>query len=197
MNKGLLQQKSVMLLTGAIVVAIVVFWFAAYKPKQKLMQSLKTELSAAQREINTVQELIAFKGDINQAVNYFNKRIRELEDKLPDQEETTLRELARKAVKMDLEVISVNPQEPVKTELPVDVPGCVCEELVINMVIRGHYKDVGDYIGLLEGEFQSLITLQKIELTKIEAKTDKKDKKEEDTRLIVTMQIVLYLLMPA
>lgn len=184
------RQQNILLMSGIVLGAILAFWILIYSPKHSQMTKLKAELSNTEKEIENIQKMTSGKEGLDTLIIKYSNKLKEYELKLPDKEEATLRELAVQADKMGIKVISISPQYKVDSKSQVNVEGCKCKEMKISMELTASYKSLGEYLGFLQGGFPSLIRINEIKL--------KKEGEERDSsKLSVSLNVTLYMLVPA
>lgn len=178
-------QKKILLLWGIVLGAILVFWLFIYYPKNKQLKDLRDELDKVQTEINKYQKISEDRGTFD----IIASRYKELEQKLPMQEEPILRDLAKEAVEKEIEVLSIKPYQAIDSKLPIKVEGYQCKELTITMELVTSYKKLGEYLGVLQNQFTSIVRLDKLDV-------EKESEKDGESVLLVVMELTLFMLIP-
>lgn len=183
------KQKQVIILMSAIVLgAILVFWLFIYSPKNKEMKSLKKELSEIKNSISNFQKISGSGESLDVVIEKYDRMLKQLKLRLPSQEEASIRELAKEAAKLGIEVVSISPRTAVETKLPVKVKGCRCRELKICMHLRTTYFKLGNYVEVARAKFPSVVRLNNLNIKSLE--------KGAGARLDVLIDITLYMLVP-
>lgn len=184
------RQQNILLMSGIILGAILIFWILIYSPRHSQMTKLKAELSTIEKEIENIQKMTGGKDSLDTLIIKCSNKLKEYELKLPDKEEATLRELAVQADKMGIRVMSISPQGKVDSKCQVNIEGCKCKEMKISMQLTTSYRKIGEYLGIVQDKFPSLIKINEIKL--------KKEGEERGiSKLSVSLNITLYMLVPA
>lgn len=183
------RQQKILLLAGIILGAILIFWIFIYSPKNKQMKEIGAELARVQKDIERIQKIAGGEESLDVVITKYNRKIKEFKEKLPAQEESTLRRLANKADSMGIEVLSISPQVAADSKLPVNIEGCQCRELVISMQLVASYEKLGEYLGMLKDKFPSVIRLNKVNI-------EKKGEVKGISELSASIEIALYMLVP-
>lgn len=187
MNKN---QQKILLLAGIVFGVILVFWVFVYSPKNKQMRELRDRFNKVQGEIDKVQRMTGDDTSLDVLISKYDKKLKECKRKLPEKEEVVLRELARNAVRMGIQVVSITPARAINSDLPVSVEGCLCKELDISIHLVGSYVKIGKYLGVIESKFPFILRLKRIDL--------KKEGEEKGvSKLEAFVDVTLYMLIPA
>lgn len=172
-------RKTVILIIVGIIIFFILF-FVVLAPTRKEMagknrkwRDLKIQLVAARNKIEN------FKVD-KSAVE---AKVEELRRRLPSKSPTSiiLEELTKKGKKLNIEFVSIAPRQ-----LQQDiVAGSKCKVVPININMKATYRDLGEYLGLIENLESSFATVKEFQATKDERTFPK---------LTVNMRIYAYVL---
>lgn len=182
-------KQKILLMGGIILGAILIFWVFIYSPKNKQMKELKDKLVKVQKDINTIHGISRDKESLDIVITKYNEKLKELELKLPQQEESTLRGLVTEATKKSIEVPSIRPKIATDCKLPINIEEYKCKELDISIELVTSYKNLGEYLRILKNKFPSLVRLN-------ELKIEKKGEEKGISKLSVLLEITLYMLVP-
>ena len=116
------------------------------------------------------------------------EKLKVLEEKLPPSEETTLKEISSFANRLGIDVISLTPHGIKKSSIRGDMPDYECMELSITMDLRCTYKTLGEYLGLLQEEFPTVVRIKNISMSK------EKSGDKTDSALRAHLVLIMYML---
>lgn len=184
------QQKTILVMSGIIVGTILIFLFFIYLPKNAQMKKLKAELAEAKTTIDNIKRITGEEASLDVAIERYDKKIKELKLKLPQREESTIRDLAAEAGKMGIKILSINPAIAVDCRLPTNIKGYKCKELAISMEFKTSYKNFGDYIQLVREKIPAVIKFEQVNI-----------KREGEAsgipQLLISFRIRMFILVPA
>ena len=172
-------RKTVILIIAGIVIFLILF-FVVLAPtrkeiagKNKKWRELKIQLVAARNKIEN------FKVD-KSAVE---AKAEELRRRLPSKSPTSviLEELTKKGKQLNVEFVSIAPRQ-----LQQDIVAkSKCKVVPINIDMKATYRDLGEYLGLIENLESSFATVKEFQAIKDERTFPK---------LTVNMRIYTYVL---
>lgn len=172
-------RKTVILIISGIIIFFILY-FVVLAPtrreiagKNRKWRDLKVQLVTARNKMEN------FKVD-KPAVE---AKAEELRRRLPSKSPTSiiLEELTKKGKQLNMEFVSIAPQQ-----LQQDiVAGAECKVVPININMKATYRDLGEYLGLIENLESSFATVKEFQATK-----------DENTfpKLKVNMRIYTYVL---
>lgn len=180
-------RRSVIILFGVITTLVLVFVLFLFVPKYKTLRKVKGELINLQAEIDRVSAIIGKNETLSEVINKFNQKLKELDEKLPTKEETTLSLIAVKANELGLEVVSIKPNKDVDSTIPVSIKGHKCKQMPIEIELTASYQSLGEYIKVLRREIPCTIRINSVFINK---------ESEKDGKAVLSARIVmsLYLL---
>lgn len=182
-------QKKILIMAGVVLGVILIFLVFIYAPRNRILRELKLQLNSIQKNINEIKRLTGDIQSLDLVISKYNDKLKQLKEKLPAREESTIRELGKKAAGLGIEVMAINPEITVDTKLPVRVKGCQCRELGISMELRAPYKKLAEYIKILQEDFPALIKIEKLKMIRLEGV-------KGNPLLQVSMEITMYLITP-
>lgn len=172
-------RKIVIPIIAGIIIFLILF-FVVLAPtrkeiagKNKKWRELKTQLVAARSKLEN------FKVD----KPTIEAKVEELRRRLPSKSPTSmiLEELTKKGKQLNIEFVSIAPQQ-----LQQDIVAeSECKVVPININMKATYRDLGEYLGLVENLESSFATVKGFEATKDERTFPK---------LTVNMRIYTYVL---
>lgn len=169
------KDKKILIIAGICISIILLFWAFIYFPANKKLRILKAELNSIKGEIAQIESRGGGKEgyDIAKMIESIQKDFNAAMQKLPGQEEETLRFLSDKANKLGLDIVSMQPS-PKRPLLdvnnnPVFLENKQCVEMSIAIQISGLYKSIGEYLKILRDQSPALIKVEGVRIQKDEA----------------------------
>jgi len=179
-------QKIIFLMAFIVAISISVLWLFIYIPAQNEMREVKEGLSFLKSEIVRIERVAGGEKNLDIAYERFYKRYKDLEERIPTEERSTLSMLSTQADKMGIDVLGIKPGKARKSKIPIEIKGMAVSEMPISMNIRCDYIGLGEYLNVLRKELPTLITVNNISIDR-PAKRDAVD-------LSVLLNITLFLL---
>lgn len=181
-------KKTVISVAGGILVFFLLFFIALAPTRRDLAQkkeqwrALETQLVQARNKLNS------FKVDKAGV----EAKVEELRKRLPSKSPAPaiLEELTKKGKQLNVDFISITPQaaEPAQ-QLRQDLAAFPdCEIMPVNIDMKARYKNLGEFLGAIEGLESSLATVAGFEVTKDEKTFPK---------LSISMKVYTYILKEA
>lgn len=156
-------RKTVILIIAGIIIFFILY-FVVLAPtrkeiagKNRKWRDLKIQLVAARNKMES------FKVDKSTV----EAKVEELRRRLPSKSPTSiiLEELTKKGKQLNIEFVSIAPQQ-----LQQDtVAGSECKVVPININMKATYRDLGEYLGLIENLESSFATVKEFQATKDES----------------------------
>lgn len=181
--------RRIIIAGGLVFLVVLIFLFLIYLPKWKELVRLKEELSIVESKIEKTGVSEGGMEWLEVAILRLNEELKKFEKKLPDKEESTLREISNTASQMGIEVLSITPSKSKTSSLSGDIRGCELRELKISMQLKAPFRVFGEYLRVLENRFPTAIRINNFIL--------KKDGRENSPmRLSISLEITMYMLCP-
>jgi len=183
------QKKTI--IYGAIAGGVfLIFWIFLYGPSRSHANRLKSRLLIVQGEVQDIESMVDRDRPVSESINLLRERQKELENKFPEKEEQSLRGLSDIARSLDIEVISISPQQK-KTFLDdsnaqTKIKGKTCQRVYVGMKIRCSYEGLVRFIGALKKDLPAFVTVEHLEIQKYATGSRK--------RLSVVLELNLFLL---
>jgi Tfp pilus assembly protein PilO len=182
-------QKKIMLISGGVLLAFLLFIFIVYTPSKNAVRSIKTELEGIDSQIQAVEVFLSSAGSMADGLERLKERDQYLIDKFPSREEAALQMLSGFAKKLNIEVISVAPG-PKEDFLygnseKVEIEAKTCRRLLVVLEMKGSYKDLVKYIETIKESLPAYVVIERLKILK---------NKEDLPKLMITVEMSLYLL---
>ncbi len=164
------RQKKIFMFVGIVALTFAVFIIFIYLPTKRHLVQLKDEYFVLQNEINEFNKSIGEGKPLEQAILSLRNRLETLDKKFPEKEEIVLRELSALAENLSIEISSIRPEK--KKEIkeientPIDIKGCIVQEMPISMNLRTSYKTLGEFLKVLKEAFPVFIKIDNVRITK-------------------------------
>lgn len=182
-------QKKILLISGGVLLAFLIFIFVVYVPSKNAARSIKSELEGIDSQIQVVEVFLSSAGSMSGGLERLKERDQYLIDKFPPKEEAALQMLSGFAKKLNMEVASIVPQ-PKEDYVygnsgKVEIEGKTCQRIPVALEIKGSYKNLVEYIETIRGSLPAYVVIEKLKIVK---------NKEELSKLKIVLDMSLYLL---
>lgn len=137
------------------------FWLFVYKPQKIRSSKIEKELLWTEGQILEIKRLTEGR-DLSEAIGELKMDFLNKAKMMPEQDQTVVAALLEAAKNSRVEVKNISPSP--KSEIKVDLPGYIVEELPISLKIISEYKSLGDYIYLLRKDFPVLVEIDKLDI---------------------------------
>jgi len=178
-----LNQKNIAIMAAAVLVTFSIFFFIIYSPKSHSVRNLKKQYEELDSGIREIESLCQGKS-LDETFAMFDKESKELDAKFPSSEETTLKLLSSYAEKAGVNVTSLSPEGIKVSSQESGISGLTLMGLGITIDLKGTYMTVGEYINILEGNFQTYVKINSLSMTK--EKSEDKTNPEIRAHLVLT-----------
>ncbi len=181
-------QKKIIIISAISIVALLIFWISVYMPSRNNAIKTKSELSNVEAQIQEIEAIIGKDKTINEGMIYLRERYEYLNNKFPEKEEESLRMLSNFAREMNVEILSIKPQQKRtfldENKKEVKIEGKACQRVFVRVEMRCACRNL---IGFIETLRESLPTFISIESLSI-------NKDKRDLSLKTTLGLNLHLL---
>lgn len=186
------KQKKILIFSGIVLAAFVIFIILIYLPAKSRLAELKKEYSLIQSEIDEFKKSLGDEESMEQVILSMKKKLDLLDRKFSEKEEDVLKEISVLAGNLGVEIASIRPERKrVIKEIDkyvVNIKECVVQEMPIYMNLKASYRMAGEFLKDLKENCPVFIDIQNVSMVK------HKDKASE--LLDVTMNINTYLVCP-
>ncbi len=146
------------------------FWVFLYFPSSKEIAGLKNEFILTQQQIQGIEMLLSGSQSRDEAIRILKARQLYLSNKLPQQEEESLRLIPEIARKMNINVVSLQPGS--RSEFldeagkQVIIDGRTANYLPITLEVVCFYKDMVNYLTELKNILPAFISVVSLNIGK-------------------------------
>lgn len=155
------EQKKIIYIGLILAAALLLFVFFIYAPQQRKLRQIRDELNRAEGQIQEVHQLTAGR-ELTEAVRDLNIQLKNISQKMLAQEDSLINNLNSQAKALRIDIRDLDPGD--KILLPNKAIGYDVYELAVAMNITGEYRELGEYLGNLEGDFPALLRINKIDI---------------------------------
>ena len=182
-------QKKIIIISLGVIFIFFLFWIFFYFPANVKVSNLKKELVVTQHQIQGIEMLLADAQSPDEAIRLLKQKQQYLSNKFPQKEEESLVAIPAIARKMNIEVISMQPQ--VRSEF-LDASGktSTIDSRVVNYLpvileLTCFYKDLVQYLLELDSALPAFVSVESLNI-----------KKDDRTpgKIQATVNLNLYLL---
>jgi len=197
MEKISLNQKKILIQLGIFIVALSLVWFFLYLPSIKSADKARKELSAIEKEIGEIESMLDDSVPIDESLIQLKEKSEKLDNLFPDKEEETLRAISEFAQKLNINIVSIKPQQKKiiwkkEEEEALQVDGKICQSVTVSIQMTSFYQDLVKYIEMLDKELPAFMVVESVKLIKDKVRV--RELKLNRDRLNVTLNIGIYLL---
>ena len=182
-------QKKMVGIAAVVMLLAVLTGVFIYAPTLRKVGLLKNELMVAQNQIEQIEAAVGGGPSIAEGIKLLKDRHSKLDMKFPSREEEALRLVSEFARARGISIISMKSRP--KTEFldvenkSVGMEEKICRILPVSIELTSSYKDLGQYIEILNESLPAYVTIEKLKIRK-ESGT------ASDLRII--LELNLYLL---
>ena len=197
MEKISLNQKKILIQVGIFIVALSLVWFFLYLPSIKSADKARKELSAIEKEIREIESMLDDSVPIDESLTCLKERCEDMKNLFPDKEEETLRAISEFAQKLNINIVSIKPQQKriiwkKEEEEALQVDGKICQCVTVSIELRSFYQDLVKYIEMLDKELPAFMIMESVKLIKDKVRVKQLNLNKD--KLNVTLNIGIYLL---
>jgi hypothetical protein len=183
------QQKKIAIISLSAALIFLFFLIFLYLPASGKILGLKKELGQTQQQIRGIEMLLSGAQSRDEAIRILKQKQQYLSNKFPQKEEESLRLIPELARKMNIEVVSMQPQ--IRSEF-LDTSGKQCNldnrivhYLPVTLELTCFYKDLVKYLLELDLGLPAFTSIESLNIKKEGALTGK---------IRTTVDLNLYLL---
>jgi len=187
-NSIIRNQKNIAILLTAVISTFIVFWFFIYIPRSNEMGKIIAQYESVENDIKKIESMAGGKGKLDTAMMALDEKLKALEQKLPQSEETTFRELSTYANKLGIDVISITPKDLKQSACQGSIPLYVCMQISVDMRLKGTFKKIGEYVKLLQENFPILLVVKSLDMNK------EKPQDKINNTIIAELKLDMYML---
>lgn len=180
-------QKDIVIMLSAIILTFLVFLFFIYSPKKRQMKAIEIKFKDVEKEIEKIESIAGGADKIDVSLSEFNRQLKDIDKKLPKSEETAIKELSAFASKSGIEVISIKQQNIKKGSVQPETADFQYMELPITMDVKCAYRNLGEYLRILQEEFPTLVLIKHVSILKA--------KPNEETSPGLTARLLVFICM--
>jgi len=147
---------------GAALSAVFVLILFVLVPQWNRLETQNSMVSLLKEHIRQVQNIAGGDDNLGNALDFYRRRLKSIDLKLPDAEGHSLRMLSGEAKKIGLEVISIKPSKMTKSGVESSAGGYVVKALPVTVRLKGDYIKIGEYLKRVRTSYYSLIIIRDI-----------------------------------
>jgi hypothetical protein len=163
-------QKKIIIVSLSVIFIFFLFWIFFYFPASLKITNLKKELAATQYQIQGIEMLLADAQSPDEAIRLLKQKQQYLSNKFPQKEEESLVAIPAIARKMNIEVISMQPQ--VRSEFldasgkTSNIDNRVVNYLPVILELNCFYKDLVQYLLELDSVLPAFVSVESLNIKK-------------------------------
>ena len=170
-------QKKIIVISLSGFFVFFVFLVFLYFPASRKISGLKQELAQTQVQIKGIEMLLAGAQSREEAIRLLKQKQQYLSNKFPQKEEESLRFIPEIARKMNIEVISMQPQTRAEflsvSGKQSTIDGRIVQYLPVTLELTCFYKDLVKYLLELDLGLPAFISVQSLSIKKENSVTGK------------------------
>jgi hypothetical protein len=163
-------QKKIIIMSVSVFFIFLLFLGLLYLPASRKIALLKKELTMTTQQIQGIELLLAGAQGRNEAIRLLKQKQQYLSNKFPQKEEESLRFIPEIARKMNIEVLSMQPQARVEfldaSGNPMSMDNRTVHYLPVTLELTCFYKDLVKYLLVLDLELPALTSIESLNISK-------------------------------
>ncbi len=169
------QQLDILLMAGAAMVIMSIFYIFVYAPKQSQMAKLHHELDAINGSLSEIEKIVGSRNDLGKGILRLKESANNWELKFirPDDTVGLLKILSEEARHFNLEVASIQPAElkilTGKNGEILKLEDLVCHTISINMNLTGSYAALANYMQKIEHKDTPQLIVKRFDIEKTQS----------------------------
>ena len=164
------KQKTIIIVIGVVILVFYLFISFVYNPEKKHLIQMKKEYAAAQSQVEEFKRLVGEGKSAEEVVEVFKKKVETFDNKFPQKEEVILREISGAAERLGVEISSIRPDKKKAilsiNNAPINISGCVIQEMLISMNIKASYKKLGEFLRTLREDLPVFVSVEDLSIGK-------------------------------
>jgi len=185
-----LNQKSIGIMLAVIVCVSALFWFLLYAPKKENLIKAKREYEKIEKQISDIQAKTKGK-PMEEAISMFVNQLKEYDQELLVDERIAVKDIIAYTEQFHIKVPSFTPGQIKPSAIQEDIPGYRCEEMPVNLTLECTYKDLGNYLQCLHGDFPASVRIDDVSMVKAS-----KEEAAGQAKLKAELRITIFMLKP-
>jgi Tfp pilus assembly protein PilO len=168
------QQKKLFVFVAAGLAVLFLFFQFVYAPKRRRIKRLQKELTTLESDIKRFKNLLKEEEVFAKRIFEMQEELSELDARLSQQEKLSavIKQLTEAAERLDIEILSINPQEPRtfkdEQDNPVTLEGKFCIATPVELNLKCRYNALGDYLKSLNSAIAGLYSVDSLEIDRDE-----------------------------
>jgi Tfp pilus assembly protein PilO len=163
-------QKKIIAISLTVFIIFLFSLIFLHLPASRKITNLKKELAATQQQILGIEMLLAGAQSRDEAIRLLKQKQQYLSSKFPQKEEESIRFIPEIARKMNIEVISMQPQTRAEfldaSGKPSNMDNRVVYYLPVTLELTCFYKDLVKYIQELDSGLPAFVSIESINIKK-------------------------------
>lgn len=157
-------QRRIIAVTALIISAFWIAGFFIYTPMKNKLAALSGELKGTEAQIQEIEKMISHGQEMGAGIRLLEEKSRQMESRFPVKEDTALTALFELSHKAKVEIVSIKTQPARLCGQQLALGERRCHELAVFLEMKGGYKELVGYIGLLKTSLPALMSLEKLNI---------------------------------
>lgn len=157
------EQRNILIISAALFLVFIILWFFFYFPQRNKLILIKRDLNNTEAQIS---QIIALGGGkelgltTQDLLNHLNK----LRGKFAASEGEIINILSKEAEKLKINIKNITPRQKINQAISGDAGNYLCQELPLALNLITEFKNLGDYLDILENKLLFLISIKELRI---------------------------------